>query len=206
VTLVIGLADRIDYVHAHQAWVAGHMQDTKDKRKSVPDHAETQSLDEQVLDMASGDNTQRVRKLKRDALQNDGTTAALRQQLSELDERLENVADSMEKHGYTEVLANRLKKLEQDREAVAQKLKTTELGSLDELPDIVPEQLRAYRDKVAALATPDHGLTAQQLVNVRGLIDEIVGPIPVGPGLIARMTMRSMVAGGACSRLDGATS
>jgi hypothetical protein len=39
------------------------MQDTKDKRKSLPDHAETQSLDEQVLDTASGDNTQRVRTL-----------------------------------------------------------------------------------------------------------------------------------------------
>jgi hypothetical protein len=63
VTLVSGLAYRIDYVYAHQEWVAGHMQDTKDKRKSVPDHAETQSLDEQVLDMTSGDNTQRVRTL-----------------------------------------------------------------------------------------------------------------------------------------------
>jgi hypothetical protein len=138
---------------------------------------------------------QHVQKLKRDAAQDNGTTAALRQQLSELDERMENVADSLEKHGYTEVLANRLKRLEQDREAVVHKLKTTELGSLDELPDIVPEQLRAYRDKVAALATPNHGLTVQQLVKVRGLIDEIVGPIRVGPDLIARMTMRSMVAG-----------
>jgi len=36
------------------------VQDSKDKRKKEPDHAETQSLDEQVLDIASGDDTQRV--------------------------------------------------------------------------------------------------------------------------------------------------
>jgi hypothetical protein len=36
------------------------MHDAKDKRKNVPEHTETQSLDEQVLDIASGDDTQRV--------------------------------------------------------------------------------------------------------------------------------------------------
>jgi hypothetical protein len=35
------------------------MKDRKDKLKRLPDHAETQSLDEQVLDVASGD-TQRM--------------------------------------------------------------------------------------------------------------------------------------------------
>ena len=65
-TLVIGLANRIDYVYAHQEWVAGHMQDTKDKRKSVPDHAETQSLDEQVLHSGGGDATRRIRTFVQD--------------------------------------------------------------------------------------------------------------------------------------------
>ena len=41
------------------------MPNTKDKTKDrdVPEHAETLSLDEQILDVASGDDTQRVRTL-----------------------------------------------------------------------------------------------------------------------------------------------
>jgi hypothetical protein len=41
------------------------MPNTKDKAKDrdVPEHAETLSLDEQILDVASGDDTQRVRTL-----------------------------------------------------------------------------------------------------------------------------------------------
>ena len=38
--------------------------DSKDRRKILPDHGETQSLDEQVLvDVAGSDDTQRVRTL-----------------------------------------------------------------------------------------------------------------------------------------------
>ena len=40
------------------------MQHRKDDSKSAPDHGETQSLDDQVLDgVSSGDATQRVRTL-----------------------------------------------------------------------------------------------------------------------------------------------
>jgi len=42
------------------------VQDSKDKRKKEPDHAETQSLDEQVLHSAGGDATRRIRTFVQD--------------------------------------------------------------------------------------------------------------------------------------------
>jgi len=66
VTAVIGLAAAIEYVYAPRNRSRGHMQDTKDKRKKEPDHAETQSLDEQVLHSAGGDATRRIRTFVQD--------------------------------------------------------------------------------------------------------------------------------------------
>ena len=65
VTDVIGRAGAIDYISAPQGRSRGHMQkDSKDKLKILPDHGETQSLDDQVLvDVAGSDDTQRVRTL-----------------------------------------------------------------------------------------------------------------------------------------------
>jgi hypothetical protein len=53
--------------------------------------------------------------------------------------------------------------------------------------------LRAYGEQVTALATGKHGLSAQQLVHARTLTDEIVGPVPVGRDLIARLTLVSFL-------------
>jgi len=61
---------------------------------------------------------------------------------------------------------------------------------VDDLPDIVPGPLQAYRDKVADLAKGGRVLTAQQLVHVRELIDELVGPIPVDANRVVRLNLR----------------
>ena len=65
-TLVIGLAAAIGYVYAPRNRLGAAVQDSKDKRKKEPDHAETQSLDEQVLHSAGGDATRRIRTFVQD--------------------------------------------------------------------------------------------------------------------------------------------
>ena len=135
---------------------------------------------------------QYVQRLKREAASQSGTAAELRAQIATNEASQENVADAMQKHGYTDVLAKRLKRLEDEKRELDAKLAATRDGKLDNLPDFVPDALRIYREKVTTLATGEHGLSAQQLVRARSLIDEIVGPVPVGRDLVARSPWREV--------------
>ena len=63
----------------------------------------------------------------------------------------------------------------------------------------MPGALQAYRDKVADLAKGARGLSVQQLVQVREMINELIGSIPVDADLVAHLSLRQagpMVAGG----------
>jgi hypothetical protein len=128
-----------------------------------------------------------VQNLKREAALESGTAANLRAQIAANEASQENVADAMQKHGYSDVLAKRLKKLEQEKRALGTKPAGTQRGDLDSLPDIVPDELRRYREQVAALATAKHGLSVQQLAKARGLIDEVLEPVRVSRGLVAHL-------------------
>ncbi len=153
-------------------------------------------LSEKTLAEVRKHMVRHVRRLKAQAAKDSGESHTLHTQITEIDAKMERIADGIESHGYSDVLARRLRKLEKEQRGLEAQLAATTDGRLDSLPDIVPDALLRYREEIRALADVKNGLSVQDLARARSLIGEVLGPVRIDRSQVAHLALAESVVAG----------
>lgn len=122
----------------------------------------------------------RLVKAKKRELSKRDNRDAVTKEITEIETQLSNLVDFIAEHGHDDSVKARLDDLGSRRDRLKAEAKVQPLD-LDRLPDLIPDALKRFEEKVSQLANIPESAPATKIARLRSLLRDLVNKIPLYP-------------------------